>query len=154
LLLVLTEIYLRKSETKTETAYFIEENIPIGSTIGAASIGNYLRFSRMFPKIDEKKYKVVNALEKPEFIILTSYDYVQMEKALLSDELHDYVWDPRFSYEWYRSHPPSEEVFRFYENILHKKGEEYKYHLVKKFEKDIFSPIEFPPPQIRIYKQK
>ena len=144
---------MRKSDTRTEAAHFIDENIPGGSTIGATSIGDYPRFSWMMPKIDEKKYKVVDALEKSEFIVLTSYDYAAMEKALLSDKLHNYVWDSKFSKEWYLSHPPSEEVFRFYDNILNNKGEKYKYRLVKKFEKDIFIPIEFPPPQIRIYER-
>lgn len=48
---------------------------------------------------------------------------------------------------------PSEEVFRFYDNILNEKGKKYKYRLIKKFEKNIFIPIEFPPPQIRTYER-
>jgi len=55
--------------------------------------------------------------------------------------------------EWYQAHPPSEEVFRFYDDILNEKGEKYKYRLIKKFEKNIFIPIEYPPPQVRIYER-
>jgi len=99
------------------------------------------------------RFKVVDALQNPDYIILTSYDYKRMEEALISDKLHDYKWDPKFSEEWYRFHPPSEKVFRFYDEILNNKGMEYEYRLIKKFEKNIFVPIEFPPPQIRIYEK-
>ncbi|HSR16540.1 MAG TPA: hypothetical protein VLM39_00490, partial [Ignavibacteriaceae bacterium] len=47
---------------------------------------------------------------------------------------------------------PSREVFLFYENLLKKKGNKYNYRLIKKFEKKIFIPIEFPPPRVRIYE--
>ncbi len=145
-------ILLRKGDTRTKAAYYIEENIPNGSTIGATSIGDYPRWSWMFPKIDTEKYKIVDALEKPKFIILTSYDYVKMKSALSSSKLHNYKWDPKYAIEWQYSHPPSEEVFRFYDDILNEKGETYKYRLIKKFEKNIFIPIEFPSPEIRIYE--
>jgi hypothetical protein len=56
--------------------------------------------------------------------------------------------------EWYKSHPPSEEVFRFYDDILNGKGGKYKYRLIKKFERDSLIPIEFPPPMIRIYEKE
>lgn len=146
-------ILLRKDDTRTKAAYYIEENIPSGSTIGATSIGDYLRWSWMFPKIDNEKYKIVDALGKPKFIILTSYDYVKMGKALSSNKLHNYRWDPKYAKEWYQARPPSEEVFQFYDDILNEKGEKYKYQLIKTFEKNIFIPIEFPPPQIRIYQR-
>ena len=146
-------ILLRKDDTRTKAAHYIEENIPSGTTIGATSIGDYPRWSWELPKIDTEKYRIVDALEKPEFIIFTSYDYVEMEKALSSNKLHDYKWDSKYDKEWYQAHAPSEEVFRFYDDILNGKGEKYKYRLIKKFEKSIFIPIEFPPPQIRIYER-
>lgn len=146
-------ILLRKDDTRTKAAHYIEEDIPIGTTIGATSIGDYPRWDWEFPKIDRAKYRIVDALERPKFIILTSYDYVKMEGALSSSKLHNYKWDPRYSKQWYKSHPPTEEVFRFYDDILNEKGEKYKYRLIKKFEKNIFIPIEFPPPQIRIYER-
>ncbi len=92
-------IVLRNNDTRTKAAYYIKKNISMGSTIGATSIGNYKRWNWMFPKIDEEKYKVIDALKKPEFIILTSYDFVKMEEALLSDKLHNYKWDTEFSKE-------------------------------------------------------
>jgi hypothetical protein len=55
--------------------------------------------------------------------------------------------------KWYQAHSPSEEVFRFYDNILNERGEKYKYRLIKQFEKNILIPIEFPPPLIRIYER-
>ncbi len=146
-------ILLRKDDTRTKAAYYIEENIPNGATIGATSIGDYPRWDWQFPKIDSEKYRTVDALEKPKFIILTSYDYIKMERAFSSSKLHNYKWDPKYSVEWYKSHPPSEEVFRFYDDILNGKGEKYKYRLIKKYEKYIFIPIEFPSPEIRIYEK-
>lgn len=148
-----TGILIRKDDTRTKAAHYIEENIPSGATIGATSIGNYPRWSWMFPKIDIEKYRIVDALEKPDFIILTSYDYIHMKEALSSENLHNYKWDPKHADEWYRANPPSEEVFRFYDDILNDKGEEYNYKLVKKLEKNIFIPIEFSPPEIRIYEK-
>jgi len=147
-------IFLRKNDTRTEAAYYIENSIPTGSTIGAASIGDYQRWSWMLPKIDTNKYKVVDPLEKPRFIILTSYDYVKMEGALLSDKLHNYTWDKKYSMEWYNAYPPSDEVFEFYDNILNKKGCKFNYRLIKTFKKNILIPIEFPSPQVRIYESE
>lgn len=145
-------ILLRTNDTRTAAAYYIEKNLAAGSTIGASSIGNYQRWSWMMPKIDTKKYKIVDPLEKPDFIILTSFDYEKMEEALLSDKLHNYIWEEKSSAEWYRRQPPSREVFLFYENLLKKMGNKYNYRLIKKFEKRIFIPIEFPPPRVRIYE--
>ncbi len=104
--------------------------------------------------INAKKYKIVDALEKPEFVILSSYDYVKMERALSSNKLHNYKWDTKYATEWYLARPPSEEVFRFFDDVLNEKGEKYKYKLIKKFEKNIFILIEQPSPQIRIYKMQ
>jgi hypothetical protein len=145
-------IFLRTNDTRTAAAYFIEKNLPEGSTVGAASIGDYKRWSWMMPKINTAKYKIVDPLEKPEFIILTSYDYEKMEEALASEKLHNYGWDINFSAEWYKARPPSSKVFRFYDNLLNNKGDKYNYRLIKEFRKKIFIPIEFPPPQIRIYE--
>jgi 4-amino-4-deoxy-L-arabinose transferase-like glycosyltransferase len=146
-------IHLRNNDTRTEAAYFIKSTLPEGSSIGATSIGNYLRWDWMFPKIDTLSYKVINALEQPQFLILTSYDFKRMEEALKSDNLNNYSWDPEYSYKWYRGKPPSEEVFRFYDEVLNNKGIKYKYRLIKKFEKNVFIPIEFPPPYIWIYEK-
>lgn len=146
-------ILLRKDDTRTKAAHYIEENIPSDTTIGATLIGNYPRGSWELPKIDTEKYRIIDALKKPEFIILTSYSFVKMEEALSSGKLHNYKWDPKYAKEWYRAHPPSEEVFRFYDDILNEKGEKYKYRLIKKFEKNVFIPIEFPPPEVRIYER-
>lgn len=147
-------IILRKNDTRTEAAYYIEQSIPLNSTIGAASIGDYQRWGWMLPKINTDKYKVIDPLEKPKYIILTSYDYVKMELALISNKLQNYTWDKKYSIEWYNAQPPSEEVFQFYDNILNKKGDKYQYRLIKKFEKNIIIPIEFPPPQVRIYENE
>jgi hypothetical protein len=107
----------------------------------------------MFSKIDAEKYNIVDALENSKFIILTSYDYTKNESALSTSKLHNYRWDPKYDKKWYQAHSPSEEVFRFYDNILNERGEKYKYRLIKQFEKNILIPIEFPPPLIRIYER-
>ncbi|HVO73816.1 MAG TPA: phospholipid carrier-dependent glycosyltransferase [Ignavibacteriaceae bacterium] len=146
-------VFQRLNDTRTAAAHYIDKNIAAGSSIGAGSIGNYQRWSWMMPKIDPLKYKIADPLEKPEFIILTSYDYTKMEGALLSGKLHDYNWDKNYSTEWYMNIPPSHDVFLFYEDILNGKGNKFKYRLLKKFEKKIYIPIEFPPPQIRIYQR-
>jgi hypothetical protein len=166
---------LRMNDTRTTAAHWIEKNFPQGATIGATSIGNYRRGDSRFPRIDTGKYKIVDALEKPKFIILTSYDYIEMEEVLSLSKvqnekwyrknatnwhpthspsnLHNYKWDPKHASEWHRSDPPSEEVFRFYDDLLNEKGNKYNYRLIKKFEKNIFVPIEFPSPGIRIYER-
>lgn len=146
-------ILLRKDDSRTEAAHYIDEKIPAGATIGATSIGNYPRWGWEFPMINTKKYKIVNALEKPDIIILTSYDYVIMEEALSSSKLHDYKWQENDSREWYLGKAPSEEVFRFYDDILNEKNIKYNYKLIQKFERNNFVPIEFPSPQIRIYQR-
>jgi len=147
--------YLRWDDTRTEAAHYIEEKVPRGTTVGIAyTSAQYPWRNRrwMYPKIDFKKYREVHFLHKPEIVILSSYDFVRIKKALKSDKLNaNYIWDRRYNKEWYRFSPPTPEIFRFYDLLLNKQE---GYALLKKFKKKIFFPIEFPPPEIRIYRRK
>jgi hypothetical protein len=62
-----------------------------------------------------------------------------------------YVWDPRFNAEWYLSAPPSPRLFEMYADLLGGRGGLYT--LVKSFQPRLLAPVEFPPPEIRIYRR-
>jgi len=98
--------YLRWDDTRTEAAHYIEEKVPRGTTVGIAyTSAQYPWRNRrwMYPKIDFKKYREVHFLHKPEIVILSSYDFVRIKKALKSDKLNaNYIWDRRYNKEWYR----------------------------------------------------
>jgi len=148
-------ILLRFTDTRTEASRYIDKNIKEGSSIGNSYTAE--KFSGKYhgwryPKINYNKYKDESFLDKPDVIILSSYDFNQVNRLLNSNELNDmYELNKKYYREWYRYSPPSPQVIKRFDELLNQKNDDYV--LIKTFKKEINVTIEFPPPEIRIYKK-
>lgn len=148
-------ISLRLNDTRTSTAKFILQNVPKGTTIGVSSVSekyDWRTHSWRYPKIDFKRFRVVNFLYEPEILVLSSYDYNSILNTLESGKLlNNYVLPEKYYRDWYRYSPPSPRIFKFYDDLLVKKDK--KYILLRTFQGNVNVPLEFAPPEIRIYKK-
>ncbi|MBU1626402.1 hypothetical protein KKB18_03460, partial [bacterium] len=150
-------VYSRFDDTRTRAARFVDEKIHPDSSIGIAltsfRFGGKLPHSWKYPKIDFNKFRFVNFLEKPEYLILSSFDYEKILRALKSNKISSYyVWKEEYNKEWYRSTPPTPEIFKFYDDLFFKnKGE---YELIISFQKRQLKAIAVPAPEILIYKKR
>ena len=153
--LCIAGISMRFNDTRTQAARYIAENIPRGETIGIGFVSETFGWREhiwQYSPINFKTYKESSFLNKPTIVVLSSYDFERMEAALKSPKLSkDYQWDEKYNNDWYLSSPPSPNVFKFYDELLNNKGKEYV--LIKTFTKRMLAPIEFPPPEIRIYRK-
>jgi hypothetical protein len=83
---------------------------------------------------------------------MSSYDFRPIIKTLESGKLSsNYKLEKAYHKEWYRLSSPSPEVFRFYDYLFNKK--KFDYELVKKFYINVNVPIEFPAPEIMVFRK-
>ena len=144
------------NDTRSEASAYFREIISPGSTVGYQWVGETFRRGWTLPFIDPEIYEFADNLDQPEYIILTSQHYKFFEQAFTSGNLSSiYDWDPQYgNNNWYWGGMPQPEVFEFYEYFLNGVGDKYNYALVATFEPpNVTVPIEFPPPEIRIYQR-
>lgn len=141
-------------DPRISAAHFISENIPPGSSIGDGSVGNIMRPSTGLPGIDENIYDLTFPLRNPEYVILSSIWFNNIERALKSEFItSDYILAPQSPQKWYRDEIPTPEVFGFYDDLLNQAGNQYHYQLIATFKRDNQPHYEFPYPEIRIYQR-
>ena len=149
----LAGVITRFDETRIKAAYFIEEKIPKGSTIGIGYISNQFGWrihKWRQPYIRMRNYTEVDFTNEPEYIVLSSYDIDEITRALDSGLMtEDYLWPEELDNWWYLYSSPSPSVFKTYVSLLRGEG----YCLLASFRSRILAPIEFPPPDIIIYKK-
>jgi len=154
LYLSISGIKLRLEDTRTQAAIYIDKNINKGSSIGLAYASekyNWKTHDWRYPKINFSKYKEENFLNEPDIIIVTSYDFKPITETLNTNKINsDFTLKKEFFREWYLYSPPSPEIFKFYSSLFHNKN---NYVLIKSFKENINVPVEFPPPEIRIYEK-
>jgi hypothetical protein len=137
-------IYLRLNDTRTQAARYISQQIPKGATIGIGYTSKdypWHYHGWRYPKIDFKKYRERDFLNKPKYLVLSSYDFKAFEDLKDASEQ-----------DWYRSAKPSDDIIDFYKKLLSNKASGYQ--LIKVFDEKNFAKISLPPPEIRIYKRK
>lgn len=148
-------IYLRLHDTRPLAAQYIDREFPEGTTIGFSAVSEKYTWKNhgwRYPKVNLSKFKETNFLEKPDVFIASSYDYERILETLKSGKLSDdYALDPVYYKEWYRYGAPSPKIFKFYDDLFLK--EKSDYFLLKIFKIKVNVPIEFSPPEIRIYKK-
>jgi hypothetical protein len=89
-------------------------------------------------------------LARPQFIVTTSYALDDVTNALRSGAMGaDRVWPERLASRWYNSLPPTPEEFRFHESLLDGCA---GYVLERRWPKTARVPLEFPAPEIRLYR--
>ena len=147
-------VYLRFNDPRMQAAHYIQENIPLGTTIGIGSASEQFRWNYhawRYPKVDFRKYKEVYFIERPDILVISSADFVPIEETLNSDKLKaGYILEEKYKKEWYRYSSPTPRVFKFYEDLLNDRA---GYVLLRSFKKNNFVPIELRPPEIRIYRR-
>lgn len=148
-------VSLRFNDTRLSATKFIMDNIPAGTVLGLSSVSEKYdwRIHRWnYPKIDFKRYRVTNFIYQPEILILNSSDFEKVIDTIRSGKLSEkYVLPQKYHREWYRYSPPSPRMFKFYEDLLIKGSMPYK--LIKTFKREVNVPLEFAPPEIRIYRK-
>jgi len=94
----------------------------------------------------------MNFLNKPEFLILNMNDAEKILNTINSGKLgQDYVLQKAYYKDWYRYSAPSPRIFKFYDDLLVKNNSGYV--LEKTFQRNVNEPLEFAPPEVRIYKK-
>ena len=126
-------IDMRLNDTRPRAAAYIASTIPAGTSIGFLSLyGPGKRFTWRNPIIDFRKYRQTGALDRPSVLILTSYDVDDIEHPTASWRV------------------PSPQLRAFYDAVVHSNRSGYR--LVADFVPPHRTPIEFPPPEIRMYR--
>ncbi|MBC2717648.1 MAG: glycosyltransferase family 39 protein [Desulfobacteraceae bacterium] len=148
-------ISLRLNDTRLSAAKFIMQHIPKGTTIGISGVSekyDWRTHSWDYPKIDFRRYRGVNFLNEPELLILNSNDFEKVINTLNSGKLRkNYVLPETHYKDWYKYSAPSPRIFRFYDDLLVKNKSSYV--LLKTFQQKVNVPLEFAPPEIRIYQK-
>ncbi len=154
--LSISGIKLRIEDTRPDASRYIDQNIKEGSTLGIGYTSakySWKSHDWRYPKINFSKYKEENFLNEPDILILSSFDFIPIMETLNSNKIDsNFVLKKAYYKEWYRYSPPSPEILQLYHKIFNPKSSNYI--LIKSFKKNINVNIEFPPPEIRIYKKK
>lgn len=145
----------RYSDTRTDAARYISEKLPEGARIAFASASPDLDWSVhawRYPVIDEDRFKIVGLFNQPDFIIIEGYSASGMRDALSSGLLdNEYRWPRSEAAWWYHREIPPPASFRFFDEIFRNSG---PYAEVEAWSIRPAVPIEFPPPDIRLYRRK
>jgi hypothetical protein len=143
----------RYSDTRTDAARYISKKLPEGSRIAFASTSPDLDWSVhawRYPVIDEDRFEIVGLFDQPDFIIIEGYSYSEMRDALSSGLLDDeYRWPDSEAARWYHREIPPPATFRLFDEIFRNRG---PYAEVESWSVRTTVPIEFPPPDIRLYR--
>jgi hypothetical protein len=150
----LAAVISRYPDTRTQASKYIMENIPTGSSIGIGYTSPEYPWKIhrwRYPPIDFDRYQYRDFLDKPEFIILSSFDFLAIRNTLQSGLLDkNYNLPQKFNQEWYQSEPPTQEIFKLNEGLW--LGTIPEYCLLKSFKPSHkFVDIEFSSPTIEIY---
>jgi hypothetical protein len=145
--------YRRETDTRTEAAAYIAARVPAGVTLAPASTTASNRWTThrwRYPTIDTARYVIAPLLENPDYVVTTDYVLRQMERALSSGQLEaGFHWPSERANRWYRYRVPEPEDFRFYDSLLR----EESYRLEKRWLNPPPVPVEFPAPEIRLYRR-
>jgi len=152
-----TGVYFRLHDTRTEAGHYVHDIFPKGTTLGRAYTSEkygWTKHAWMYPKVDLTRFRSMDFLDYPEVVIVSSaFPEKHIEEALQSDKLSaEFVWDKRYTKEWWDFSPPSPRVFRFYDDLSDPVRS--KYTLLKTFKKRNLVPLEFGPPEIKIFIRK
>ena len=147
----------RYPDTRTSSANYIQTMIPPGATFGIAYTSeeyDYAYHLWRYPYIDFTEIQYVDFLEGPDYVLVSSYDSVQIVDTLQSGSLSEnFVISESQKNQWYQNSPPSPAIFAFYQNLYF--SDQPDYELLERFTPPRkLAPIEFYPPTIEIYQKR
>jgi len=148
-------VYLRLNDTRPEATRFLENTVAAGATVGlvgAAETRSARTHRWLYPKVDFDRYEETSPLERPEILVFSSPDYRKVLRTLRSGRLGPgYAVPDDLTKEWYRYRAPPAEMFRLYDEVF---VQEKGYDLLETFRVNVPVPLEFAPPEIRIYARR
>jgi hypothetical protein len=130
----------RRSDSRTAAAAYIATQLPRGATIALAPTTErdpWTTHPWRYPKLPPGSFEVVTMLQRPQFIVTTSYALDDVTSAL------------RSANRWHDSLAPTPEEFRFHESLLDGSA---GYVLERRWPKTARVPLEYPAPEIRLYR--
>ncbi|HEX7191341.1 MAG TPA: glycosyltransferase family 39 protein, partial [Thermoanaerobaculia bacterium] len=130
----LAAVDMRLRDTRPRAAAYIAGAIPPGESIGIVSLyGPARKLAWRYPVIDFRRYRQLSALDQPSYLLLTSYDAEDLERTRGS------------------SKPPPPRLLALYDELRSNRS---NYRLMAEFVPAHQVPIEFPPPDIRVYRRE
>ncbi|MHC4874923.1 MAG: ArnT family glycosyltransferase [Planctomycetota bacterium] len=148
------ETRARLNDPRTAAARFVHNEISAGTPIGATTDSTEYTWRHhqwRYPQIDWTRYREVPFLEDPDVLIASSIEIALMRDALESEKLRSgYVWDAQHSSDWYQLTPPSPEVFRFYDDLIHERS----YSLIARFDVPVNPETGGLYPAVCIYRRR
>lgn len=132
--------WMRLDDPRDRATAYLARTCPPGTRVGLGvlSMADFSLERWPYPWVDLQRFGVSTFLSLPDVIVLSSTDYEPAERALRGEKV-----------EWYKGVPPPPRVLSLYGELL---GGRTPYRLVADFKPRLLAPIEFPPPEIRIYR--
>lgn len=142
-------------DTRTRAAAWLVEHVPPGAAVCMGDVGPFQDEEWELPRLPDGRFAVADGLEvPPDWVVLSGGSIKDVGKALRSDRLSpDLVWDPADAQRWVPDPPPPPEVFRFYKDLLAPDAGS-PFELAATFTAAKPVAIEFPAPEIRVYRRR
>lgn len=158
LLLAVLGLVARTDDPRTAAAHFVAERLPDGATAGELHVTPRPEWraadSWKYPRLDPVRHPPRDFLERPDVLVLSSYDVDKIVGAIESGRLTpELAWPADANDQWYRRTPPTPAMFAFYVGFL-TSGE---YVRAAEFLPNPlvgWVPIEFAPPSISIWRRR
>jgi hypothetical protein len=128
---------MRLRDTRPTAEAYIDRAVPPGASIAIGSLYDSGRrqLAWRYPAVDFRKYRQLSVLDRPTFLVVTSYDVDDFERALHSPN---------------RQKPPSPQLFTFYQALFHSNDSGYR--VIADLVPVHRVSIEFAPPEVKIYQ--
>ncbi|MBI4366355.1 MAG: hypothetical protein HY543_06005 [Deltaproteobacteria bacterium] len=180
-------------DTRTEAAAWIAAQIPAGATLGmkcmeggrkAYDHAHFDEFMWDFPRIDPRRYRLTDCLDRPEYLVLSEFTNKEVITAYTSGLMQGDAWPADEYGLWWRQKIPPPPLMALYRALLFGEGDGYvlvryfpgagiearnfdlSYRLTRLKVVDWrligrifanpwrFLALEYPAPEIRIYRQR
>ncbi len=146
-------IEVRLNDTRMQATAYLQDHLASGTTVGNLAFGNVIRSSWTLPIVNDEIFEVVPNLDYPEYIVLSSIYFRGYDQLLDSGLVPpDYVINQALADQFNLPILPNPQTLQLYDQLLNN-AKDNKYVLLKIFPQNILAPVEFPPPEIRIYKR-
>ena len=147
----------RYPDTRSVATNFLNQNIAKNKSVGIAYTSEqygWRTHAWRYPVVDDAKYRYVDFLNRPDVIIVSSYDRDPILKALKSPLICDrlIIPDDKVS-DWYRESPPNKAILELFQELYMSDNKEYEM-LHQVIPKRQLAPIEFGPPTIDIFAKR
>jgi len=134
-------------DTRVMVSRYITQNYPEGTSVGITTVGN-VGLPQYMPVLKGKNYKIMDGLEGPQVLVLNSRHIEEMRQNINDPDFYRSPFQ-RFNSVWGQG-PPTDEVTRFYSDILAGRS---PYKLVREFKKT-WLPLEFCGYTLYLYEKQ